>query len=92
MQRIKHKIRKTRLLLSKIFSVKFFLNNTDLTNLAFLYKIDIKGFQNQQKIKSPPVVARFKYLTKQTQSTCLALSNHKPEHVCKVTEMGTERA
>ena len=26
-----------------------FLNNTNLTFLAVLYKIDIKGFQNQQK-------------------------------------------
>ena len=27
-------------------SVEFFLNNTNLTFLAFLYKIDIEGFQN----------------------------------------------
>ena len=32
---------------------EFFLNNTNLTFLAFLYKIDIQGFQNQQKIKLP---------------------------------------
>ena len=31
--------------------MEFFLKNTDLTFLAFLYKIDIEGFQNQQKIK-----------------------------------------
>ena len=29
--------------------LEFFLNNTNLTFLAFLYKIDILGFQNQQK-------------------------------------------
>ena len=29
--------------------LEFFLNNTDLKFLAFLYKIDIMGFQNQQK-------------------------------------------
>ena len=29
--------------------VEFFLNNTNLTFLAFLYKIDIERFQNQQK-------------------------------------------
>ena len=29
--------------------LEFFLNNTNLTFLAFLYKIDITGFQNQQK-------------------------------------------
>ena len=29
--------------------VEFFLSNTDLTFLAFLYKIDIEGFQNEQK-------------------------------------------
>ena len=29
--------------------IEFFLNNTNLTFLAFLYKIDIMGFQNQQK-------------------------------------------
>ena len=28
---------------------EFFLNNTNLTLLAFLYKIDIEWFQNQQK-------------------------------------------
>ena len=28
---------------------EFFLYNTNLTFLAILYKIDIKGFQNQQK-------------------------------------------
>ena len=28
---------------------EFFLNNTNLTFLAFSYKIDITGFQNQQK-------------------------------------------
>ena len=28
---------------------EFFLNNTNLTFLAFLYKIDIEGFQNEQK-------------------------------------------
>ena len=28
---------------------EFFLNNTNLTLLAVLYKIDIEGFQNQQK-------------------------------------------
>ena len=36
-------------------SVGFLLNDTNLTLLAFLYKIDIKGFQNQQKIMLPPV-------------------------------------
>ena len=30
-------------------TIEVFLNNTNLTFLAFLYKIDIKGFQNQQK-------------------------------------------
>ena len=30
-------------------SFEFSLNNTNLTFLAFLYKIDIEGFQNQQK-------------------------------------------
>ena len=34
---------------------EFFLNNTNLTFLAFLYKIDIKEIQIQQKIKFPPV-------------------------------------
>ena len=29
--------------------VEFFLNNTNLTFLAVLYKNDIEGFQNQQK-------------------------------------------
>ena len=29
--------------------IEFFLNNTNMTFLAFLYKIDIKVFQNQQK-------------------------------------------
>ena len=28
---------------------EFFLNNTNLTFLAVLYKFDIEGFQNQQK-------------------------------------------
>ena len=32
-------------------TLEFSLNNTNLTFLAFLYKIDIKGFQNQQKNK-----------------------------------------
>ena len=36
-------------------TIEFFLNNTNLTFLAFLYKIDIKGVQNQQKIKLPPL-------------------------------------
>ena len=36
-------------------TIEFFLNKTNLTFLAFLYKIDIKGFQNEQKIKLPPV-------------------------------------
>ena len=31
------------------YLIEFFLNNTNLTFLAFLYKIDITGFQNQQK-------------------------------------------
>ena len=35
-------------------AIEFFLNNTNLTFLAFLYKIDNEGFQNQQKIKLPP--------------------------------------
>ena len=30
-------------------STEFFLKNTNRTFLAFLYKIDITGFQNQQK-------------------------------------------
>ena len=30
-------------------TIEFFLNNTNLTFLAFLYKIDIEGIQNQQK-------------------------------------------
>ena len=30
-------------------AIEFFLNNTNLTFLAVLYKIDMKGFQNQQK-------------------------------------------
>ena len=30
------------------------MDNTNLTFLALLYKIDIEGFQNQQKIKLPP--------------------------------------
>ena len=34
-----------------VVRIEFFLNNTNLTLLAFLYKIDIKGFQNQQEIK-----------------------------------------
>ena len=34
---------------------EFFLINTNRTFLAFLYKIDIKGIQNQQKIKLPPL-------------------------------------
>ena len=34
---------------------EFFLNNTNLTFLAFLFKIDIKLFQNQQNIKLAPV-------------------------------------
>ena len=34
--------------------VKFFLKNTNLTFLAFSYKIDIEGFQNQKKRESPP--------------------------------------
>ena len=33
---------------TKVTIDEFFLNNT---NLTFQYKIDIKGFQNQQKIK-----------------------------------------
>ena len=33
----------------QLVSFEFFLNNTNLTFLAVLYKIDIKGFQNQQK-------------------------------------------
>ena len=33
---------------------EFFLNNTNLTFLAFLYKIGIEGFQNQQKKLPPP--------------------------------------
>ena len=35
--------------------LEFFLNNTNLTFLAFSYKIYIKGVQNQQKIKLPPL-------------------------------------
>ena len=35
--------------------IEFFLNNTNLTFLAFLYKIDIKGVQDEQKIKLPPL-------------------------------------
>ena len=31
-----------------IEAFEFFLNNTNLTFLTFLYKIDITGFQNQQ--------------------------------------------
>ena len=38
---------------------EFFLNNTNLTFLAFLYKIDIMGFQSQQEIKLPPVGTKF---------------------------------
>ena len=34
-------------------SIEFFLNNTNLTFLAFVYKFDINGFQNQQIIKLP---------------------------------------
>ena len=34
---------------------RVFPKHTNLTFLAFLSKIDIKGFQNQQKIKLPPV-------------------------------------
>ena len=34
------------------FLIKFFLNKTNLTFLAFLYKIDITGFQNKQKTAS----------------------------------------
>ena len=34
--------------------LEFFLNNTNLTFLVFLYKIYITGFQNQQK-KMPPL-------------------------------------
>ena len=30
-------------------TLEFFLNNTNLSFLAFLYQIDNKGFQNQQK-------------------------------------------
>ena len=30
--------------------IRIFLNNTNLTFLAFLYKIDIEEFQNQQKL------------------------------------------
>ena len=33
--------------------IEFFLNNTNLTFLAFLYKIYIMGFQNQQKNLPP---------------------------------------
>ena len=35
--------------LARKHSVEFFLNNTNPTFLAVLYKIDIEGFQNQQK-------------------------------------------
>ena len=34
---------------------RVFLNDTDVTFLEFSYKIDIRGFQNQQKINLPPV-------------------------------------
>ena len=33
-------------------SIEFFLNNTNLTFLAVLYKIDIEGFQNQQNARN----------------------------------------
>ena len=36
-------------------AIEFFPNYKNLTFLAFLYKLDIKGFQNQQKVKLPPV-------------------------------------
>ena len=38
-----------------VHSCEFFLNNTILTFLAFLNKIDIQGFQNEQNIKLFPV-------------------------------------
>ena len=35
--------------------IEFFLNNTNLTFLVFLYKIDNRVLKFQQKIKLPPV-------------------------------------
>ena len=37
------------LMMDRKGTFEFFLNNTDLTFLSVLYKIDIKGFKNQQK-------------------------------------------
>ena len=34
---------------NRLKTIEFFLNNTNLIFLAVLYKIDIEGFQNQQK-------------------------------------------
>ena len=45
----KHNWRTLFHLNQELLPLELFLNNTNLTFLAFFYKIDIKGFQNQQK-------------------------------------------
>ena len=59
--------------------VEFFLNSTDLTFLAFLYKIDITGSQNQQK-----KIASTGYWTHNTNPTIripAALTTQPPRHL-----------